>query len=132
MQWRDDGILAASPPPRMARTSAVSQGNSGRDCRPRPAVRMVGTSSREINHRWDPSMANKPTDWTGLTLSDGRYRFESKLGEGGMGIVYRAHDMRLGMDVVIKVPRRAMLDDPAFADRVAPEVRSLVRLVPPH
>jgi serine/threonine-protein kinase len=77
-------------------------------------------------------MAKKPTDWTGLTLSDGRYRFESKLGEGGMGIVYRAHDTRLGMDVVIKVPRRAMLDDPAFADRFAREIRSLVRLSHPN
>src|SRR3954451_12310422 len=112
----------------MARTGAVSQGNPDRDCRPPSAVQTAGTSTREINHGWDLSMDNKPTDWTGLTLSDGRYRFQSKLGEGGMGIVYRAHDTRLGMDVVIKVPRRAMLDDPAFADRFAREIRSLVRL----
>ena len=76
-------------------------------------------------------MATKANDWTGLTVSDGRYLVKGKLGEGGMGIVYRAQDTRLGMEVVIKVPRRAMLDDPEFAGRFASEIRSLVRLSHP-
>src|SRR5262249_33509385 len=76
-------------------------------------------------------MATRPDDWTGRTVSDGRYRVTAKLGEGGMGIVYRARDLRLGMDVVIKVPRRSMLEDPEFADRFAREVRSLVQLSHP-
>ena len=73
----------------------------------------------------------KSNEWTGITLSDGRYSVTAKLGEGGMGLVYRARDTRLGMDVVIKVPRRAMLDDPEFGDRFAREIRSLVRLSHP-
>jgi serine/threonine-protein kinase len=70
--------------------------------------------------------------WVGQTLSGGRYQVTAKLGEGGMGLVYRALDRRLDAEVVIKVPRRAMLDDPAFAGRFAREVRSLVQLVHPH
>jgi serine/threonine protein kinase len=57
---------------------------------------------------------------------------EAKLGEGGMGFVYRAHDGNLDCDVVIKVPRASMLEDPEFAGRFAREVRSLVRLVHPQ
>ncbi len=76
-------------------------------------------------------MARKSNDWTGMTLSDGRYAIAAKLGEGGMGLVYRARDTRLGMDVVIKVPRQAMLDDPEFSGRFAREIRSLVKLSHP-
>ena len=76
-------------------------------------------------------MARKSNDWTGMTLSDGRYAITAKLGEGGMGLVYRARDTRLGMDVVIKVPRQAMLDDPEFSGRFAREIRSLVKLSHP-
>jgi len=76
-------------------------------------------------------MAMKSNDWTGITLSDGRYAVTAKLGEGGMGMVYRARDTRLGMDVVIKAPRQAMLDDPEFGGRFAREIRSLVKLSHP-
>jgi serine/threonine protein kinase len=71
--------------------------------------------------------------WVGRSVAGGRYQVSAKLGEGGMGFVYRAHDCNLDCDVVIKVPRPAMLlEDPDFAVRFAREVRSLVRLVHPH
>ena len=71
-------------------------------------------------------------DWNGLTLSNGRYRITAKLGEGGMGSVYRALDQNIEADVVIKIPRQAMMEDPEFAGRFTREIRSLVKLSHPH
>ena len=39
---------------------------------------------------------------TASTLLDGRYRIDGVLGEGGFGITYKAHDVELDYDVVIK------------------------------
>ena len=77
-------------------------------------------------------MAVNPNEWQGLEMSGGRYRITSRLGEGGMGFVYRADDRHLHAPVVIKVPRRAMLDDPQFVERFQREIRSLVTLSHPH
>jgi len=77
-------------------------------------------------------MPDDTKDWVGQALSGGRYRIDAKLGEGGMGFVYKVWDRNLDTDVVIKTPRRSMLDDPDFANRFALEVRSLVKLSHPN
>src|SRR5262249_16923008 len=79
----------------------------------------------------EPVMTLTTHDWAGLVLGD-RYAVSAKLGEGGMGCVYRAHDHHLDCEVVIKVPRPEMLQDPEFAGRFARECRSRVKLSHPH
>jgi serine/threonine protein kinase len=76
-------------------------------------------------------MPTRTADWVGLTL-DGRYAVTAKLGEGGMGLVYRAKDARLNCDVVVKVPRAAMLEYAGFRRRFKDEVGALVKLAHPH
>jgi tRNA A-37 threonylcarbamoyl transferase component Bud32 len=41
---------------------------------------------------------------SGLTIA--RYRIQEKLGQGGMAVVYRAHDMKLDREVAIKFIRK--------------------------
>ena len=77
-------------------------------------------------------MPDAPNDWTGSLLSGQRYLITAKLGEGGMGAVYRARDRNIDADVVVKAPLRAMADDPGFSHRFKDEIRSLVKLSHPH
>ena len=53
----------------------------------------------------------------------GRYRITALLGRGGMGEVYRAHDLELREDVAIKFLPRAYASNPALRARFVNEVR---------
>jgi serine/threonine protein kinase len=58
----------------------------------------------------------------GTTL--GQYRIESEAGQGGMGVVYRATDTRLGRTVAIKVLRPDAVADPDRKSRFIQEAKS--------
>ncbi len=77
-------------------------------------------------------MAIRSTDWRGVVLGNERYRVTARLGEGGMGTVYRAFDRNIDSDVVIKVPHAAMMADAEFSARFREEIRSLVALSHPY
>jgi hypothetical protein len=66
----------------------------------------------------------------GQTL--GQYRIEEKLGEGGMGKVYRARDSRLGRHVAIKVLPENFGRDPERLARLTREARVLAALNHPN
>jgi tetratricopeptide (TPR) repeat protein len=80
-----------------------------------------------------PALVNAPhlpedSAPTGLVAATslGPYRIESKLGEGGMGEVYRAVDTRLGRAVAVKIAQKA------FIERVEREARAISSLNHPH
>src|SRR5574341_218942 len=58
----------------------------------------------------------------GRTL--GHYRIEEKLGEGGMGVVYRAFDTHLDRQVAIKVLRRDAVSNPERKKRFVQEAKA--------
>jgi TolB-like protein/predicted Ser/Thr protein kinase len=62
----------------------------------------------------------------------GRYQVTRMLGEGGMGVVYAAHDDRLDRPVAIKVIRSNALGDDTARERFRREARAAARVSHPH
>jgi hypothetical protein len=62
----------------------------------------------------------------------GRYRITGKLGEGGMGVVYRAHDDQLRRDLAIKLLSTKLLDDPDARARLLREACAAASLNHPN
>lgn len=67
----------------------------------------------------------------GTTLA-GRYLLTEELGTGGMGIVYRATDMRTGADVAVKMAHSFLARDPSYAQRLQREARIAATLQSPR
>ena len=70
------------------------------------------------------------TSMIGLTL--GHYRIASKLGEGGMGVVYKARDMHLDRFVAIKVLPSEAVSNPERMRRFVQEAKTASALNHPN
>ncbi|MFQ5653759.1 MAG: serine/threonine-protein kinase [Planctomycetota bacterium] len=66
----------------------------------------------------------------GLRL--GEFTIEEKIGEGGMGVVYRAYDPHLSRRVAIKRIHPRHLDNEEYAQRFLTEARSVAAVVHPN
>src|SRR5919106_163776 len=60
------------------------------------------------------------------------YRITAKLGEGGMGEVYRATETKLGRDVAIKILPEGFAQDPGRMARFTREAQVLASLNHPN
>ena len=67
-----------------------------------------------------------------LGTSLGPYRIVERLGAGGMGEVYKAHDARLNRTVAIKVLPGSLTNDPVAKRRFEREARAVAALSSPH
>ena len=71
-----------------------------------------------------------PTDDTPRPF--GRYRLLRKLGEGGMGVVYLAHDPEMKRDVALKTPFVTAQDGPEILQRFRQTAQAVASLVHPN
>jgi len=62
----------------------------------------------------------------------GHYRIVEKIGEGGMGEVYRAHDERLDRDVAVKVLPALVAQDSERIARFEREAKAVAKLDHPN
>jgi serine/threonine-protein kinase len=65
-------------------------------------------------------------------IIDGRYELVETLGAGGMGVVARAHDQRLGRDVALKLISPALLGDAQARARLLREARAMAAFTHAH
>jgi TolB-like protein/Tfp pilus assembly protein PilF len=62
----------------------------------------------------------------------GPYQVVAKLGEGGMGEVYRARDARLQREVALKILPASLAADPVHVERFRREARAIAALTHPN
>jgi serine/threonine-protein kinase len=78
-----------------------------------------------------PDTSDDESPLTGRWLN-GRYYVGEKVGAGGMGTLYRAHDRQENADVAIKVLSPELADDPVQRERFLREVMAGRRLRHPN
>ena len=114
------GLKRRDPPVIVERQPA---GENAREC---PACGRVFLSHTvfcsEDSRRLEP--AHVP-----YVLPPHKFRFDRRIGVGGMGVVYRGCDLSLGRAVAIKTVRRVSPDD---ARRLRAEAHAAAKVVHPH
>jgi serine/threonine protein kinase/tetratricopeptide (TPR) repeat protein len=113
--------------------------HSARECSAEGRAALLAQADPELRSEVESLLASRDKslpalDVRAVTLTQsmrpgtllGPYQVGSKLGEGGMGEVFRGIDTRLGRPVAIKVV------DPQFAARFGHEARAIASLNHPH
>jgi eukaryotic-like serine/threonine-protein kinase len=114
-------ILHPRPDKSMARDQPTTRGERLKAAPTIPVLR----------RKSDPSVAARPSAPPPPgALVAGRYRLEHVLQQGGMGAVFRAHDLRLDVDVAVKLVR-GDIAGPDATERLIKEGRALAHISHP-
>ncbi len=79
----------------------------------------------------NPESGTLAGPWAGAII-DGRYRLTEKLGEGGMGTVYKVEHVRMGKVLALKVLRPEIAIDKKIKQRFHQEARLVSKLSHPN
>jgi serine/threonine protein kinase len=114
---RGTGLL---PPREMeALTAAVAKPDADPEAIARDLVRRGPLTAYQVRRLWKGQ---------GDALVLNQYLLMDRLGEGGMGEVYRARHTRLDRDVALKVMRKAKMASPEAVKRFRREIRAAAAL----
>ncbi|HEB72780.1 MAG TPA: serine/threonine protein kinase, partial [Nitrospirae bacterium] len=89
-----------------------------------PGVKFCQHDGAELIIRSEDTMSGE--------VFDGRYRVIHKIGEGGMGAVYKAQQISTGKNVAIKVVSKHLTENPATVRRFQREVKLQSKLEHPN
>jgi len=81
---------------------------------------------------WSPTPVVGATRMLEETIVNRRYRVDRLIGEGGMAIVFRGHDVLLGRDVAIKALRPQFAASPNFRARFEREAQAAASFSHPN
>ncbi len=113
-----------------ARTEG-QQGKSFGDGQPTSTATALTDSSAPANTEMPPGQnALVPDPLIGRVLS--HYRLDERLGAGGMGVLYRATDLKLGRSVAIKLLARHRVSEETAKTRFVREARAASALDHPN
>ena len=107
-------------------TMAMSSAGDGESC---GDIEVDGAAEKAADAR---IRAQASTDFDTLPVDFGRYHVTEKLGEGGMGSVYLAHDSQLNRKVALKMPKFARSNVSKLVERFYREARSAATLSHPN
>ena len=90
--------------------------------------RIAEQAGKQSSQEWTSSGGSGLTEGSAIS----HYRVSERVGAGGMGIVYRAHDLRLDRDVALKVLPAGRFANETARSRFRTEALALGKLNHPH
>ncbi len=122
-----DAVIAAKPEDRAAILEDMCGEDEPLRCEVEALVKASESTFSLLDHPQAPVPASAILEEERLSGSFGRYDIHRRIGAGGMGIVYEAHQLGTGRRVAVKVVRDFGQGD-AFIKRHKREVATLARL----
>jgi hypothetical protein len=118
----------------LLRGIAVQMGVALDLSRLRRQVNTLVPAGSDVSQTSTPTVIRTPGGGSSMavgTVIDSKYRVDAVIGQGGMGAVFRAWDLRLERPVAIKVVRADLLGDPDSRARFRRESQIVARLQHP-